>query len=362
MKKVIALICCLALLCCCFTACGKAEGQTQDETAQTTAAANEDGQTAAAEDRWTNSPMSGAKGKKVAWIFWNLGFDYARQVCYGLIQACEDYGIEPVIMTGYTNVQEQLTLVENAIEQGVDAIVCNPVDPYGFEATMQVCEEKGIPLISQLEIESDVCQVTSVIQTDNFQMGADVAQLVADDLGGKGNVVILRGIAGNVNFGMKCDGIYSVLDQYPGIEVVADMSHEDSQQGASVTMSDLCQSFGKDIDAVICMNEFYTLGSIVSLEEYGYVLGEDVKLYSCNYSTELDDYIQSGQCRCGIYSWGTLFGYWSVELCARALSGMPVPQFINCPTDFVTSENLEKYHDISTAAYEFDFNAYQMKH
>ena len=45
-------------------------------------------------------------------------------------------------------------------------------------------------------------------------------------------------------------------------------------------MADMTQAYD-DIDAVICINDTVALGACISLEEAGYTLGEDVKVYAC---------------------------------------------------------------------------------
>lgn len=286
--------------------------------------------------------------------------DYFKEVAYGAIQAGEDLGVEVLLYTGQINTPaDQVALIENQIETGVDAITFTPVDIFGLATAVDACNEKGIVTISEVNVQGGNSDCTTVIASDDITTGETVAAKCAEDLGGEGKVLILNTGAAIVNSQLKCKGIEDYFAaNYPGIEVLANMACEGGDQATGQkVMADMTQTFD-DIDAVICINDTVALGACISLEEAGYTLGEDVKVYACNYSAELTDKIRNGEISCGIYSWGQLFGYWAVEMSIRALNGDPVPTNIQQPNSLVTIDNVDYYNKIASNAKNFDFDEY----
>ena len=286
--------------------------------------------------------------------------DYFKEVAYGAIQAGEDLGVDVVLYTGQINTPaDQVALIENQIQTGVDAITFTPVDVFGLATAVDECNDAGIVTVSEVNVQGGNTDCTTVIASDDITTGQTVAAKCAEDLGGKGKVLILNTGAAIVNSQLKCQGIEEYFAaNYPEIEVLANMACEGGDQATGQkVMADMTQTFN-DIDAVICINDTVALGACISLEEAGYTLGEDVKVYACNYSAELTDKIENGEIACGIYSWGQLFGYWAVEMSIRALNGDPVPTNIQQPNSLVTIENVDYYNKIASNAKNFDFDAY----
>lgn len=286
--------------------------------------------------------------------------DYFKEVAYGAIQAGEDLGVDVKIYTGQINTPaDQVALIENQIQTGVDAITFTPVDVYGLATAVDECNDAGIVTVSEVDVQGGNTNCTTVIASDDITTGETVAAKCAEDLGGEGKVLILNTGAAIVNSQLKCQGIENYFaENYPDIEILANMACEGGDQATGQkVMADMTQAYD-DIDAVICINDTVALGACISLEEAGYTLGEDVKVYACNYSSELTDKIRSGEISCGIYSWGQLFGYWAVEMSIRALNGDPVPTDIQQPNSLVTQENVDYYDTISSQAKNYDFDTY----
>ena len=285
--------------------------------------------------------------------------DYFKEVAYGAIQAGEDLGVDVLIYTGQISTPaDQVALIENQIQTGVDAITFTPTDVYGLATAVDACNEAGIVTVSETSILGGSSDVTTIIASDDITTGKTVAAKCAEDLGGSGKVIILNTGAAIVNSQLKCEGIEAYFADYPGIEVLTNMACEGGDQATGQkVMADLLQSYD-DVDAVICINDTIARGALISLEEAGFIPGENVNVYACNYSAEITEDIRSGAISCGIYSWGQLFGYWSVEMSIRALNGDPVPTDIQQPNSLVTAENVDYYDEIAGKAKNYDFNAY----
>lgn len=349
-KRILSVIVMCALLIASLASCGTT-GTGGDKS---TAAAS----TAQSEEK-SGEGITG-KQYKIAVGVLTFTVDYFKEVAYGAIQAGEDLGVDVVLYTGQiATPADQVALIENQIQTGVDAITFTPVDVYGLATAVDECNEQGIVTVSEVNVQGGNTDCTTVIASDDITTGETVAAKCAEDLNGKGKVLILNTGAAIVNSQLKCQGIEDYFAKnYPDIEILANMACEGGDQATGQkVMADLTQTYS-DIDAVICINDTVALGACISLEEAGYTLGQDVKVYACNYSAEITDKIANGEISCGIYSWGQLFGYWSVEMAIRSLNGDPVPTNIQQPNSLVTAENVDNYNQIASNAKDFDFDAY----
>ena len=353
-KRILSVVLVCVLLIAALTACGSGSSGSKP-------AANASG--SAGETQKKDGIGITGERYKVAVGVLTFTVDYFKEVAYGAIQAGEDLGVDVVLYTGQiATPADQVALIENQIQTGVDAITFTPVDVFGLATAVDECNEAGIVTVSEVNVQGGNTDCTTVIASDDITTGQTVAAKCAEDLGGKGKVLILNTGAAIVNSQLKCKGIEEYFaSNYPDIEVLANMACEGGDQATGQkVMADLTQTY-KDIDAVICINDTVALGACISLEEAGYTLGEDVKVYACNYSAEITDKIANGQISCGIYSWGQLFGYWSVEMAIRSLNGDPVPTNIQQPNSLVTAENVDYYNKIASNAKTFDFDAYMAK-
>lgn len=348
-KKLISLILSVAMLLAVATACGDTSSSAVSDSGTSEQGSADDGGIGISGERY-----------KVAVGVLTFTVDYFKEVAYGAIQAGEDLGVDVMIYTGQINTPaDQVALIENQIQTGVDAITFTPVDVYGLATAVDECNDAGIVTVSEVDVQGGNTNCTTVIASDDITTGETVAAKCAEDLGGKGKVLILNTGAAIVNSQLKCQGIEEYFaENYPDIEVLANMACEGGDQATGQkVMADMTQAYD-DIDAVICINDTVALGACISLEEAGYTLGEDVKVYACNYSSEITDKIRSGEISCGIYSWGQLFGYWAVEMSIRSLNGDPVPTDIQQPNSLVTVDNVDYYDSISSKAKNYDFDAY----
>lgn len=351
-KKILSVILACAMLLTVMTACG---GSGSGNSAPAGSGASD----AADSDKGDGIGISGNRYKVAVGVL-TFTVDYFKEVAYGAIQAGQDLGVDVMLYTGQiATPADQVALIENQIQTGVDAITFTPVDVFGLATAVDECNEAGIVTVSEVNVQGGNTDCTTVIASDDVTTGKTVAAKCAEDLDGKGKVLILNTGAAIVNSQLKCQGIEDYFaENAPDIEVLANMACEGGDQATGQkVMADLTQTYS-DIDAVICINDTVALGACISLEEAGYTLGDDVKVYACNYSSEITDKIAQGQISCGIYSWGQLFGYWSVEMAIRSLNGDPVPTNIQQPNSLVTADNVEYYNTIASNAKNFDFDAY----
>lgn len=119
----------------------------------------------------------------------------------------------------------QASQIQSLILKGVDAIIVDPGSPTALNSAIEEAWDAGVPcvIVNGGPVTTDKCYQI------NFDYKGSImpaAQYVADRLGGKGNVLISRGIAGVPSDTGFYEGMREVLDQYPDIKIVAEVYSE----------------------------------------------------------------------------------------------------------------------------------------
>jgi len=153
-----------------------------------------------------------------------ISSEYRTQMIAELIEVNQEYmdaGItnELVIESADTDVAGQIQQLQNLMAKGVDAILVNPGDVNGLNATLEEAVAKGILVIS-VDQELNVPGVYNV-GIDQKEWAKTSAAWLAEKLGGEGDVVTIEGFPGHPANVARMDGVAEVFADYPGINVLA---------------------------------------------------------------------------------------------------------------------------------------------
>jgi len=124
-------------------------------------------------------------------VFW-------QAVLAGATEAGKDFGFE-LIWDGpdrETNSARQIEIVDAAIGRHVEGVVIAPVDRTELVPSVDKLAELKIPC-AIIDSGLDAVHFVSFAATDNYQGGVLAAERMGQVLGGKGNVLVVRHIAGS---------------------------------------------------------------------------------------------------------------------------------------------------------------------
>ena len=127
--------------------------------------------------------------------------------------------------------EEQIRLMENAISQGVDAIIIAPSDSNAIIPGIKKANEAGI-IVATPNTKAYGGEVLTWTGVENYDVGYQLGKKLAESLNGKGKVVLLEGIPGSSTSTDRIDGYNAVLAEYPGIEVIASQTANFNCRGA----------------------------------------------------------------------------------------------------------------------------------
>ena len=129
--------------------------------------------------------------------------------------------VDLIINSSGPDVQKQIAAIDDMISQKVDAILINPVSATALNPVIAEAVKQGIVVV---DFDQNVTSKAAYKVTADFiAMGEAHAQFIADALGGKGNVIINRGVPGFEADTNMYKGNMNVFRKYPGIHVVAEV-------------------------------------------------------------------------------------------------------------------------------------------
>ena len=116
------------------------------------------------------------------------------------------------------DVSKQSQQLTNLIAERVDAIVVNAASPTGLNGILTQANSRGILVVS---FDNIVTAPNALkVNTDQLDFGRRMADWLAKKIGGKGNVIMVTGVAGTSVDQDRNKGADSVWAQNPGIKVV----------------------------------------------------------------------------------------------------------------------------------------------
>jgi ribose transport system substrate-binding protein len=126
-----------------------------------------------------------------------------------------------VVSTG-TDVQAQVSAIEDFINQGFDGIVTLAVSPRGFDKVIELADRRNV-IIVPFDGVLDTDKVM-MVNEDQYSMGRQWGEFIDKQLGGKGKILEVRGLQGNSTERDRHMGFRQVLQakgkRYDFVEVV----------------------------------------------------------------------------------------------------------------------------------------------
>jgi ribose transport system substrate-binding protein len=174
--------------------------------------------------------------------------------------------IELVWNSANNDVSTQASQVDSLINQGVAAIIVVPVQADSLAPQVASAKAKNIPLLA-VNAALDTPDLAGNVQPDDVAAGAQEMQMMADKLGGRGNIVVLQGPLGGSGEINRGKGIDQVLAKYPDIKVLAKDTANWKRDEAVNKMKNWISSFGPQINGVVAQNDDMGLGALQALKE-----------------------------------------------------------------------------------------------
>ena len=241
--------------------------------------------------------------------------------------------------------ESQIRVVEDFVTSRVSAIVLAPLDDVALRMPVKDAVNNGIPVViidSGLKSEDYV----SFVATDNKIGGRKGGECLAEILGGKGKVIMLRYQEGSASTMNREQGFLDVLkEKYPQIEVVSSNQYgRATTESAYIASENLLAPLRKSdgsltIDGIFCPNESTAFGMLRALQDSG--LAGKVKYVGFDSSDRLVQGLRNGEIHGLVLQDPINMGYLGVKTVVEHLQGRKVDKRIDTGSEVATPENMD---------------------
>jgi ABC-type sugar transport system substrate-binding protein len=187
--------------------------------------------------------------------------------------------------------ETQVSMVEDLINQGYNAIVLQPVDAAALSAAVQEAEKKGIAVVT---LNTPVkAKHTAVVQMADVEAGYAVGAEMCKQLNNEGNVAIIQSPPGATLGVNREKGFRDALAaNCPAVKIVGAQNGEWNKDKAIAIMNSFLQA-NADLDGVFAVNDTMAEGAIVAAESAGRL--QDIKIWGANGQSSALDLIEQGK-------------------------------------------------------------------
>lgn len=175
-----------------------------------------------------------------------------------------ELGYEVLQLVHDDDANKQMELFETCIARAASAIILDNAGADASVAAVQKAKDAGIPsFLVDREITQEGVAAAQIV-SNNYQGATILAEYFVEMVGEEGNYVELTGRDTDTNAHIRSQGYHDVLDEYPGLVMVAQQTANWSQTEAYGVMESILQA-NPDIKGVIAGNDTMALGAQAAL-------------------------------------------------------------------------------------------------
>ncbi len=264
----------------------------------------------------------------------NLGEPWRVAMNAEVVARAKDFpDLEIVYADAQQDNAKQVADVESFVRQKIDLLIISPNEAKPLTPVVQRVFAAKIPVIVlDREIEGE--SYTTFIGANNREIGNAAGEYAAALLGGKGDVVEIKGLPGSTPARDRSDGFREAIARFPGIHIVHDPVANWLREEAMTQMEAALAAHPR-IDLVYAHNDPMAAGAYLAAKAKG--REQEMKFIGIDGLAGLDggrQAVADGKLAATfVYPTG---GKEAVEIAEKILHGEAVPHRITLPTERIT--------------------------
>lgn len=295
-----------------------------------------------------NGTSNSAEGKKLKFAVIPKGttHEFWKSIHAGAEDAAKELGVE-IAWKGpqkEDDREQQQTVVESFVQEGVNGIVLAPLDDKALVKPVEEAVSSNIPVvIIDSDLQTD--KYASFVATDNYKGGQIAGEEVIKLLGGKGDVIMMRYQEGSASTMNREKGFVDALKKAPGIKLVSDNQYGGATTETALKCGENLIAAFKNADgslkaqAIYCPNESTTFGMLRALQDNK--LAGKVKFVGFDSSEKLIIALGKGEINGLVVQNPYKMGYEGVKTLYNAIKGEKVEKKVDTGATLATKENME---------------------
>ena len=175
--------------------------------------------------------------------------------------------VELSFATAYDSDERQVQQIDSLVNSGIDLLIVAPNQIATITPAIDRAYDSGIPVIV-FERKTDSQKFTAFMSADNYEMGRQMGEFVASQLKGTGRVMEIMGLKGSSPAIDRHKGFTDALSNHPGIELVATLQGDWTEQSAYQAVADYRGDLSH-IDFVFGQNDRMAMGARRAMMDNG---------------------------------------------------------------------------------------------
>jgi len=233
----------------------------------------------------------------------------------------------------------QISMVENYVNQKVDGIILCPLDDNALVAPAEKAHRAGIPLVI-VDSTLNYPETVAFVGTDNFKGGQIAGEELARELGGKGNVILMRFNSGSASCAAREGGFLDAMKRHPNITILSSENYAGPTREQALDMGlNLLNNFKGQVDGIFTPNESTTNGMLLALQKAQ--LAGKVKFVGFDGGAQNMEGLKDGGINALVLQNPYAMGYLGVNTMLSHLAGQAVPATIDTGATLLTRDNLD---------------------
>jgi ABC-type sugar transport system substrate-binding protein len=293
-----------------------------------------------------DKPVYGVLLKTLANPFWGA-------MEQGIKAGAQNAGVEYFMQAveSETATEAQLNTCHTMLERKPAIMIVSAINQTILLPCLKQATDMKIPVVDlDFNLDHAVAAKAGVniaysIGSDNYAGGGKAAEWLATKLGkdAKGPVLVIEGLAGNINGAKRANGFKDALAKLaPGLKVVATLPGDwDRQKAANITNDILTRN--PDLVAIFCSNDTMALGAVEAANAAG--KGAQMTIVGFDGTTDAVKSIKGGRLAASVAQVPYLVGMDAVEKAKTVLAGGKVDELTYVPTLVLTKQLFDENKD-----------------
>lgn len=250
-----------------------------------------------------------------------------------------ELGVDLVVLAPpqETDVQTQISQVEDQLAKGIDAIALAPTDPNALAPIVDQAKAQGVGVVFVDTMGSN--EGVTFIGTDNKAGGRIAADHICENVDKGSDVAIIHGVITQSSHEQRVAGATEGFEAC-GLNVVAKQP-ADSDRAMGQTVMENILTGNPNLKAVFASNDNMALGAVEALKSAGKLA--DVMVVGFDANPDAARSIAAGEMTASVAQSPTNMGGLGVENALKVKKGESIPANVDTGTMLVTKENAAEY-------------------
>jgi len=162
----------------------------------------------------------------------------------------QELGLVDDIIITQSNLKDALQIqqMRQLVDQGVDAIIICCSNPTALNQTIKYAYDKGVPTFSFTGYVTSPYAMNSSV--NYHQAGFEIGRWMAEEIGEKGNVLVIEGIPGASASDSQNAGVLDGLSKSPDVKVVGNIAHMWTSQVGQAELQKWLATHPQQLDGI----------------------------------------------------------------------------------------------------------------